>query len=276
MRLDPASLRLRIVPLSRLRLHEDFDPWRARRLEVSLRHQHILKNPVIVVEAGEVYIVLDGATRVTALTELGLPHILVQVVSYDDLSVRLRTWQHVLVGLPSSSLAHALGRIAPHGTFVCDLPELQAALNARRSLFGVLASEGHAFAFPNRQDPKEDIRLLSQAVATYRGKAEVHRAAEVDLPALLTLHPGLTAIILFPPFTPADVTHCATNETKLPMGITRHLIAGRALGVNVPLEVLASDRPLEEKNTWLHDRLQSQLRHNRVRLYEEPTFVFDE
>ncbi|HLB65504.1 MAG TPA: ParB N-terminal domain-containing protein, partial [Anaerolineales bacterium] len=80
MRLDPASLRLRIVPLSRLRLHEDFDPWRARRLEVSLRHQHILKNPVIVVEAGEVYIVLDGATRVTALTELGLPHILVQVV----------------------------------------------------------------------------------------------------------------------------------------------------------------------------------------------------
>jgi hypothetical protein len=276
MRLDPTSLRLRIVPLSQLRLHEDFDPWRARRLEVSLRHQQVLKNPVIVAEAGDIYIVLDGATRVTALTELGFPHVLVQVVSYEDPSVRLRTWKHVLVGLPSSSLAHDLGRLAPHGTFVCDLPELQAALNARRCLLGVLAKEGHAIAFPNRQDTKEEIRLLSQAVATYRGKAEVHRAAEVDLPALLTLHPGLTAIILFPPFTPADVTHCATNETKLPMGITRHLIGGRALGVNVPLEVLASNQPLEEKNAWLHDRMQSQLHHNRVRLYEEPTFVFDE
>ena len=276
MRLDPASICLRIVPLSQLRLHEDFDPWRARRLMVNLRHQAILKNPVIVVEAGEVYIVLDGATRVTALTELGLPHVLVQVVRYDEPSVQLCTWQHVLVGIPSSSLALDLGRLAQGGTFVCDLPELQAALNARRSLFGLLTNEGRAFAFPSRQVAHEEIRLLSQVVATYRGKAEVHRTAEADLPALLAVHPGLSAVVLFPPFTPADVTHFATNEAKLPMGITRHLIGGRALGVNVPLEVLGSDLPLEEKNAWLNDRLQTQLRHNRVRLYEEPTFVFDE
>ena len=60
------------------------------------------------------------------------------------------------------------------------------------------------------------------------------------------------------------------------MGVTRHLISGRALGVNVPLVLLAGDRPLEEKNAWLHGHLQNRLRRHMVRLYEEPTFVFDE
>ena len=93
---------------------------------------------------------------------------------------------------------------------------------------------------------------------------------------LFSLHPDLTAVIVFPPFTPEDINHCASNEAKLPMGITRHLISGRALGVNVPLDLLASSRPLDEKSVWLHDYLQNRLRRHMVRLYEEPTFVFDE
>ena len=93
---------------------------------------------------------------------------------------------------------------------------------------------------------------------------------------LFTVHPGLTAVVVFPPFTPDDVRRCACNEVKLPMGITRHLIRGRALGVNVPLDLLAGDGSLEQKNAWLQEDIQSRLRQNKVRLYEEPTFVFDE
>jgi hypothetical protein len=96
------------------------------------------------------------------------------------------------------------------------------------------------------------------------------------MPSLLNLHPDLTAVVVFPKFTPDDVLQCACNQARLPMGITRHLIAGRALGIDVPLSLLASDRPLEEKNSWLQENLQSRIRHNKVRLYEEPTFVFDE
>ena len=276
MRLDPASISLRIVPVSRLRLHEDFDPYRAKRLAVSLRHQGVLKNPLIVTESDGLYVVLDGATRATALEEMGIPDALVQTVRYDDPAVCLHTWNHVLVGLPSSSLIQDLKHIPDLGSLSADLPELHAALQARRALVGIVTRESRTLSFSSREPASGQIRKLAQVVATYRGRAEVHRAAEVDMPSLLDLHPELTAVVLFPPFTPNDVRACAGNGARLPMGITRHLIGGRALGINVPLELLASDRPLQEKNAWLHDHLQSRLRHNQVRLYEEPTFVFDE
>jgi hypothetical protein len=276
MRLDLASLELQIVPVSQLRLHEDFDPWRAKRLVVSLRHQGILKNPLIVTGADGIFIVLDGATRTMALTEMGVPHALVQIVRYDHPAIYLQTWNHVLAGMPSSALLQELGRIPNLRSLTADLPELQAALAARRALVGVITGEHRAVVYTSRQSSHDQILQLAEVVAAYRGRAEVHRAAEVDMPSLLNLHPDLTAVVVFPKFTPDDVLQCASNQARLPMGITRHLIAGRALGIDVPLSLLASDRPLEEKNSWLQENLQSRIRHNKVRLYEEPTFVFDE
>ncbi len=83
-------------------------------------------------------------------------------------------------------------------------------------------------------------------------------------------------IVAFPLFTPEDVTHFAQNDLKLPMGVTRHLISGRTLGLNVALDVLASDQTLEEKNSWLEDMVRDRIRRDNVRVYQEPTIVFDE
>jgi len=276
MRMGPASLDLRIVPVPQLRLHEDFDPWRAKRLVVSLTHQGVLKNPLIVTELDDTFIVLDGATRATALAEMGVAHALVQVVRYDEPAVTLQTWNHVLVGIPSSSLLQELGRIPNLRGLGADLPEVQAALNARRAVVGVVTDENRAITFASGESSHGQILQLVQVVAAYRGRAEVHRASEVDMLDLFAIHPGLTAVVVFPPFTPDDVRRCARNEVKLPMGITRHLIRGRALGINVPLDLLAGDGSLEQKNAWLQENIQSRLRQNKVRLYEEPTFVFDE
>ncbi len=276
MRPGPASLDLRIVPVPQLRLHEDFDPWRAKRLVINLSHQGVLKNPLIVTELADTFIVLDGATRATALAEMGVAHALVQVVRYGDPSVTLQTWNHVLVGIPSSSLLQELGRIPNLRSLSADLPEVQAALNARRAVVGVVTEENCAITYASGESCHEQIRQLTQVVAAYRGRAEVHRAAELDLSDLLSAHPDLTAVVVFPPFTPDDVRRCSSNEVKLPMGITRHVIRGRALGINVPLDLLAGEDSLEQKNAWLQENVQSRLRQNKVRLYEEPTLVFDE
>jgi hypothetical protein len=60
------------------------------------------------------------------------------------------------------------------------------------------------------------------------------------------------------------------------MGITRHVVAGRALGMDVPLEWLTDSQSLEAKNAWLNDLILQRLKANKVRLYQEPVFVFDE
>jgi hypothetical protein len=60
------------------------------------------------------------------------------------------------------------------------------------------------------------------------------------------------------------------------MGITRHVVAGRALGLDVALDMLTGSQSLEAKNAWLNDLILKRLQANKVRLYQEPVFVFDE
>jgi hypothetical protein len=58
----------------------------------------------------------------------------------------------------------------------------------------------------------------------------------------------------------------------IPAGITRHVIlCGRALRVNLPLELLDGSRTLEEANALLQDHLSGL----QPRVYQEPTILFD-
>jgi hypothetical protein len=97
-----------------------------------------------------------------------------------------------------------------------------------------------------------------------------------DLDVLTHEYPDLSMLFVFPSYTPPQVTQLALNGAKLPMGITRHLIGGRAIGVNIPLERLSADEPLEAKNAWLRNWLRQKIHERKVRFYQEPLFVFDE
>ncbi len=274
--LEPTSLCLRILALDSVCLHEDFDPLRVDCMVASLRREGVLKNPIIVAESTPRHIVLDGATRTMALRQLGIPHVVAQMMRYDDDSVHLRIWHHAIVGLPASALESHFAQIAGLSPTPCSLPELESCLASGDWLFGLVHPNGRCTAYRSQAERRERMRQLNRAVEGYRGKATVHRTSDLDLAALLEQHPDLNAIIAFPPFKPQDVTQCAHNQIMFPMGVTRHVIRGRALGLNVPLETLASDQSLEEKNAWLQEKIHDCMRRSAVRLYEEPTFVFDE
>ena len=94
---------LRFVPVDALVPHERHDPQRLEPLVKGFRDESVLKNPPIVAElpgsGGTRYMVLDGANRSTAARRAGLPHIVVQVATYEEPWVRLTTWHHALAGL---------------------------------------------------------------------------------------------------------------------------------------------------------------------------------
>ena len=86
---------LRIVPVESLIPHERHDPQRLEPLVRRFREQAVLRNPPVVARlpnsgpGKERWIVLDGANRSTAALEAGLPHMVVQVVPYEDPMVHL-------------------------------------------------------------------------------------------------------------------------------------------------------------------------------------------
>ncbi|MFN8531878.1 MAG: hypothetical protein U0670_25005, partial [Anaerolineae bacterium] len=78
---------LRIVPTERLHPHEEHDTQRLLPLIDRLKHETVMINPPIVAPMdadGEDYVVLDGANRTSAFSELGFPHVLVQIAPYGS------------------------------------------------------------------------------------------------------------------------------------------------------------------------------------------------
>jgi hypothetical protein len=280
MKLEPSAIQLRFVPLDRLLLHEEDDPYRAKRLALTLKAEGKLRNPPIVAEQAGQYIVLDGATRTTALREMGYRDVLVQIVDYNADTIQVGAWHHVLVGLSHNQLLSTLADVEEVTLQTVDADTACRMLGTREIIACVVMRNGQWFAvLPDREPQPDNNRratLLCQLVAEYRGKAEVHRAVEVDLPELIGEYADLTAVIAFPSFSPAEISQIAIEGAKLPMGITRHVVAGRALGLDIPLEMLSDSQPIEAKNAWLTDQIFARLKANKVRLYQEPVFVFDE
>ena len=65
--------KLKIIPLNELILHEEFSPDRVKMLLDRIVQDSHLKNPIIAAWIKDIgkYMVLDGATRMTAFLKLG-------------------------------------------------------------------------------------------------------------------------------------------------------------------------------------------------------------
>ncbi|MBM4424903.1 MAG: hypothetical protein FJ030_16200 [Chloroflexi bacterium] len=278
MKLEPADLRLRIIPLADALIHELDDLQRIKAFAAAVQKDRLLRHPVIVAELEKQYLVLDGATRVMALRELGCRDVLAQVVDYADESVQLSEWHHVIVGFPANRLLAELVDVDGVTLQPVEPASARRELALRQILGCVVMNNGQHYAVmpEGAQSLSQQAALLSSMVDVYRGAAAIHRTVEVSLPSLRADYPDMSAVIMFPRFAPGELAAIALGESKLPMSITRHVIAGRALSLNVPLDVLSDARSLEEKNAWLDQWVHDRLRNNKVRVYQEPVVIFDE
>jgi len=274
--MDVAEITLRVVCVEDILLHEGHDPIVVKKLAERLHQDRVLRNPPIVAEADGRYIVLDGATRTSAFKHLGIPHVLVQVVDYAARNICLDSWYHLIQNMsPGDLLAHI--ETLPGVTVErVDVKQADHDLALHQAMCYVMLRNGATYAVRGAQDLETNVTQLNRIVEFYRGKADVYRAVTTELDILLREYPDLAMLIVFPRYSPFEVTRLALNGAKLPMGITRHLIGGRAIGINIPLDQLLTDESLEAKNTWLQKWLMQKIHERKVRFYQEPVFVFDE
>ncbi len=274
--MDVAEITLRIVNGDSVLLHEGQDPLVVERLAQRLREDRILRNPPIVSENDGRFVILDGATRTGALKTLGVRDTLVQIVDYSASHIRLDSWHHLIQRMAPSDLFDRLAELENVSVERVDLKQAENDLALHRCLCYLILRNGATYVVRGAEELELSVEQLNRIVGLYRGKTDVFRAVTTDLSILLREYPDLSVIVVFPRFTPFQVSRLALNGAKLPMGITRHLIGGRAIGVNIPLERLASDEPLENKNAWLEKWLMDKIHERKVRFYQEPVFVFDE
>ena len=263
---------LRIVPRDAVHLHEDADPVRVERLSQRLRRDGVLRNPPAAAPLpGGGFVVLDGANRTSALARLGIPVLPLQVVEYDDPGVQLDVWRHLIVEPLDLG-----GVLRARGLHPEDISAADAARRLDdRTIAASLLTGGRALAVPLSPD-RALATILSQVVDTYKGRARIYRVPTSDLETLSGAYGSIAAVVVFPQLTKPDIVEIADSPAKLPTGITRHLIPGRALRVNLPLEALRAAEDLTSKNRWLAGLVRRRLLDHSVRYYPEGAFLFDE
>jgi hypothetical protein len=273
---DPKSnpLGLRVLPLAQVIPHERTDPERVSRLIERLTQDNLLKNPPIVMAWQDQYVVLDGATRVEALTELAFPHIVAQVVSRHDEGIGLSTWNHVKQGLESDDL---LALIEGVPGVQLQPVELAAAENDRigDGICHLILPDRKAFLVQSAP-AANPFEVLNQLVRAYIDSGQVYRIRDTNFDTVLSTYPDLAGFFVFPHFSVEQVLEIARTGDVVPAGITRFVIPGRVLRMNVDLDWLRGPEALQTKQGTLDQQIQRLMIERRVRYYEEPLYLLDE
>lgn len=278
--MEAADLNLAIVSLQNVLLHEEIEHKRVDKLVERLQTDRVLKNPPMVAQGDDNgtprYIVLDGASRTSALRKLNVRDILVQIVDYYSPEIKLESWNHLLLDITPANLRRELDDMSCITMVEMDEPQAQQELDARKILGYLKFSDGKISGLRCSSDLAEQAAALNDVVRAYEGKAELYRVPTTSLDQRVGDHKRVGAVMVFPHYKPDEIINLALSGVQVPMGITRHIIPGRALRINLPLDILERDQPLPEKNDWLKGWLDEKIKNRNVRYYQEPVFLFDE
>jgi hypothetical protein len=252
---------LRVVPLESIRRHEAIDPLRVERLVGRIEAEGVQVNPMVCTLAPDgVLILLDGATRTESLKNLGLEHAVVQMVEPD--TVTLETWYHVVRGCDREELVKAVGESSD---LILSEEEGTPGIHLRDGGSRLVLGEGVSAN-----------ATLSALVGSYVGRWRVSRVAEPGIDRVAWSFPDWSAVVEFPTLSLDEVMKAAITDDLLPAGITRFLVDERALLLNAPLDLLAGEGSIDEKQKRLDDLIAERAQDGRVRRYEETVFILDE
>lgn len=261
---------LQIIPASAPLPHEEHDSQRSDPLMETISQADVITNPPILTHTGDdLYIILDGANRCYSFEALGFPYILVQIVSYFSDQVELHTWNHVVSGWDAEVLLEQTNA----------LPDVEMTEGQdKNAIVHISLPDGRMFALNAPvQSVHERNAALRDFVRIYQRNARLNRTPLTESAEVWRSFPDADALVLFPGYEPKDIIEAARYKAYLPPGISRHIVHGRALQLNYPLEYLQdTSQPLEEKNAHLQKWVQQKLKERQVRYYAEATYQFSE
>lgn len=273
---------LELVPTGHVRFHEHPERKRTLKLVQRLREEAFLRSPPIVARLRpDAYVLLDGANRVSAFTELGFSHVPVQVIDYGSHQVQLKGWHHLLLEGRALALRSIYERLPGVRLRRVERAELGSLLELRR-VFAVLVDETAAcWALFPETDAGFDLRtwvgVLDAVVSAYEGRTALERIKLADYDELPDVFRSIEhQLVLVPTMTKTELLRLVDEGMMMPTGLTRHLIPGRALGLNLQLAFLTQLGSAAEKERHFREFVESLEVQGRIRFYEESVFIMNE
>ncbi len=272
---NAGSLNLHVVPISEVVTHENVDQKRVDRLRKSFEIRRVLQDPPVVSFWDGKYVVLDGATRTTTLQQMGMEHLIVQLVSPGQ-DITLHTWSHAVSNLDFEAFQKAVEQIPHCSLRPTTLTAAQDRLQKGMALAFLQHLEHGVFLLESDAPTWfEQLDAIRQAVDIYAEAGEVERTLNTDLQRLTYDFPNLSMLVIFRALNLHEILQAAAHGHPMPAGVTRFVIPGRVLRLNAPIDVMSSDMSLEEKNAWLRQFIADKMSRANVRYYQEPVVLLE-
>lgn len=227
------ELDITLIETDSLTLHEETIPIILEKLIRSIKHDGILRDPVIVDR--DSLVVLDGMHRVKALSTLGCRLSCACLVDYKSPEIRVEEWCRVIPNQVDArrafDLAEELGlKLTPR--FSCRSLEdrgMGSVLILGDSFYDVVSSDHDLLSVFNYIREFE-LRLRAMGFNVgYETSGEVREK----------LKKNMVGAILYPPkIEKKQVVEIARMGRIFTFKATRHIIPARPVGVDVPLSLL--------------------------------------
>jgi hypothetical protein len=266
--------------IDRVRIHEEIIPELFRRLESSMRSDGVAKNPVIV--DSNTRVVLDGMHRVAALESLGCRYLPVCLVDYRSPSVEVRCWYRTVLGEVGQDEIDGILKSLGLEFVVKSKQEAVRALDRRDALMGVLTRETCGLVKDKGKDVIEIYSWINRVEDAMSGNGfGINYDTEVDAEEKVDSG-GASVALMTPRVRKDEVVEAALSGRVFAHKTTRHIMAARPMGVDVPLDWLSGERSLEDVNREMVEHLKN--RSVKVlpqgslfegRRYEEELWVFE-
>lgn len=267
---------LRLLLLSSIEHQEFGDPPRVARLVEQLKKSGVVYDPIIVTRGiHRAYMQIDGITRICALKELGCSHIVAQYVDYlDPAQVAIKSWAHVSRVNQSLFLQKIKQRFAGK-TESFKLGLGVTLVGHPLAAATVIFRNGKGLSITSGGDIVKAANVTNQMVQLYGSFIERDHQVTIDSMAQLSEffnnHPTTNVALFFSNYQPSELYKLMRLHMSLPQGLTRHIIAGRVLGIRYPIDQLMKSVPIREK-----EKAFTVFKKNmRLRFYEESVHMVE-
>jgi len=227
-------------------------------------------------------VVLDGMHRVAALERLGCKYLPACLIDYRSPSVKVRCWYRAVLGDISQGELRAILKSLGLRFVAKPRREAMGALGRREALVAILTGK----TFHLVKDTGRDIGGIYTWIKRLEGALRVNGLSvsyETEIDAEEKVRSGgAGAALMTPRVKKEEVIKAALSGRVLAHKTTRHIVAARPMGIDVPLEWLRGERSPEEVNRMLVEHL-SKRNVKRLpkgsmfegRRYEEELWIFE-
>jgi hypothetical protein len=272
--------KITLVEADRLLLHEEPDRRRLESIRTRIGADGAIRHPLVAARdhGAASHILLDGVNRYMALRSLGCRLVPVQEVDFDDEGLTLSTWHHAVEDLEAEmiiadspvpvSAVPFEGEFTPAGDF---LPRYGDGC-----FCCIVAPGGRGFAVSAHGSMLSRLETIRHVVRRIGSAGTMDRVSYTNMLDLAKNYPRFSALVCYREFSKRDVLELAIAGVRFPGGVTRFGVPKRTLSFGVPLSLLQNGGSLEEKEAALQRMITDKIRERKIRIYEEPTFYFDD